>query len=293
LSTSPSSIAIITDSGAHFPATESALLDRVQIVPNRVMIAGRAYREGVDLDASEALRLLATQPFAPIVEPPTVTEFEAVFDRAARTHDAIISIHMSREINESWANGRSASQNLLGHCKIEVIDSGTLSTAQALLVLLAARLVNAGTAFDEVVRQVRSAVERVYSVYYVESADTLIQNKIMSPSHGILGTMLAIKPFLTVENGRLNVIEKVRTRIQAVERLVEYAAEFTDIDDGIIVQHKPAHQETTRMLHDRLAVDFPSQTFPTTVYGLSLAALIGTDATGLVILESEILGKDD
>jgi DegV family protein with EDD domain len=287
-----SSIVVITDSSAHFPAGESALLGGIQIVPYQIIMGGRAYREGIDLDAVEGLRMMATHHYLPTVQPPTTAEYQAVFDRAARQYEAIVVLTASREINHSWANARAAAQPLLGHCKIDVIDSGTLSTAQALLVLMAARWVGSGVPFDELVRRLRGAVERTYSVYYVETTEYLAHNGIMSDSHSILGSMLAIKPFITLENGRLHVTEKVRTRIQAVERLVEYATEFTDLETGVIVQHRAGHVETTRMLHDRLTVEFPDRVFPTMVYGVSLAALIGMDATGLVILERDTLGKD-
>lgn len=156
-----------------------------------------------------------------------------------------------------------------------------------MLVRLAARELANGQPVDEVVRILRGAIDRIYSIYYVEQTDFLMQNRIMAPSHSILGMMLNIKPILTVEEGRLVPMEKVRTRIQAIERLVEFAVEFTNFDDAILVQHRTGTSDQTRMLNDRLAAEFPDRHFPSTLYGASLAALIGADATGLVILESE------
>ena len=148
---------------------------------------------------------------------------------------------------------------------------------------------------DDVVKAVRGAVDRIYSAYYVETTGYLLHNKIMSASHAILGSLLGIKPFLTIEDGHLMLIEKVRTRAQAVERLVEFVAEFTDLEDVVILQHKAHMSEQTRMLQDRLALEFAGRHFPYTVYGASLAALIGADATGIVILEGETesLGSED
>lgn len=280
-------IHILTDSSAHFPPGSALLSSRATLLPNQITIAGTVYREGIDLEAEEALRLLSHQSIAPRVTPPSISAYQEAYNRLSRSGGSIISIHTSKEINESWSNAKIAAQDFLGHTRIEVIDSGTISTAQALLVLLALRSVEAGVDFDEVVRITRGAVERVYAVYYVETVDYLIQNKIMTPSHGILGTMMGIKPFVTIENGHPHLMEKVRTRIQAIERLVEFASEFTEIEDAVILQHKPHHSEQTRMLQDRLAIDFPDRTFVSALYGPSLAALLGTDATGLVILERE------
>lgn len=96
-------------------------------------------------------------------------------------------------------------------------------------------------------------------------------------------------PFFAIEHGRLTAVEKVRTRSQALERLVEFAIEFTDIDDILIAQHKVAITEQTRQLQDRLAAEFPKHKFPYALYGATLASKIGADATGIVILEQEIV----
>ncbi len=280
-------IHIVTDSGAHFPTALAPLHLPITILPNRLTIQGRVFREGFDLDTEEAIRLISHQPTAPHVEPPSPAEYQETYERLARAGSAIISLHPSRTISKSWENANHAAETLLGHTRLEVIDSGSVSTALALLVLMAGRMVEKNDDFDHIVRTVRSAIDRLYVVFYVETMDYLVQNGFMSPSHGILGTMLGTKTFVTMENGELHLMEKVRTRIQAVERLAEFASEFTELDDAVLVQHKPYPNDTARMLQDRLAVDFPNQPFPSSLYGASLAALIGADATGLVILESE------
>lgn len=280
-------IHIVTDSGAHFTNPHFIQQQPVTIVPNKISISGKTYSEGVDLDTETGLRLIAHQPYAPVVYSPTKTDFIEVYNRLARTNDAIISIHPSREIYSSWENARAAARQLAGHCQIEVIDSQNLSAGQAMLIRLALRLIEQQQTVDDIVRLVRGAVDRLYSMYYVESIGYLLQNKILSPSHTVLGTMLGIKPLLAIENGHLQPVEKVRTRTQAVERLVEFVVEFTEIDDVVILQNKSYMSEQTRMLQDRLAVEFPGRHFPYALYGPSLAALVGTAATGVVVLESE------
>jgi DegV family protein with EDD domain len=278
-------IHVLTDSFAHFEGTAGHM--PITIVPNKITIAGKTYREGVDLGPEDALRLLAHQPYAPIITPPSVIDYLEAYSRLIPMSSGIISIHASREMSTSWQNARAAAQQLLGHCPIMVIDSQTLSAGQAMLVRLALRAIEQQESIDEVVRIVRGGVDRVYSVFFVETMDYLMQNKIMETSHSILGAMLGIKPLLTIEHGRLSPMEKVRTRIQAIERLVEFAIEFTSVDDAMIVQHMPFLTDQTRMLQDRLAVEFPGRDFPYMLYGPALAALIGVDAIGLVMLERE------
>lgn len=291
-SPTPLRVHIVTDSFAHFPDSRILKQYSISVVPNKLTIGSKTYTEGVDLSPDEALKLIANQPHAPTITPPSTADYIRVYSQLVRDYDAVISIHASREVSASWANARRAAQQFAGHGKLAIIDSQSLCVGQGMLAQIAARSAQKIHDFDALVRIVRGAVERIYSMYYVESVDYLLQNKLISPSHGVLGAMLGIKPFLTIENGQLIAVEKVRTRLQAIERMVEFVVEFEEISDAVILQHKIGTVEQTRILQDRLAVEFPSRTFPYTIYGASLAALIGADASGIVIVEAEA-DKDD
>lgn len=284
---------IVTDSGAHFTTPHFLHQQPITVVPNKISIAGKTYREGIDLTPDEALRLIAYQPYAPLVTPPSEAEYTEVYDRLSRSYDAIISIHTSREILSSYDNAVNAARQFSGHCPIAVIDSQAICAAQGMLVKVALKAIEHEATLDDMVRVVRGAIERIYSIYYVETVNYLLQNKIMSASHTILSAMMGIKPFLGIEHGRMILMEKVRTRAQAIDRLVEFVVEFADLEDVVLLQHKSYMSEQTRMVQDRLAVDFPGQYFPYALYGPSLAALIGPDATGIVVLEKEMEDFDD
>lgn len=286
-----SSLQIVTDSFAYFPS--GSVPENVTIVPNTLTINGKSYREGVDLSNDDAFRLIAQASQPSEVSTPSTAEFAAVFERLSRNCDGIISLHASREMFDSWQNAQTAALPFNGRCRIGVVDSQTLAGAQAMLVKLAAREAQQNTNVDEIVRILRGAVETVYTVFFVETVETLMHHRVLPPSQSILGAMLNIKPVLSVENGKLIAIEKVRTRMQAIERLVEFVIEFTDIIDAQIMQYRAGITEQTRMLQDRLQVDFPNTHFPHAMYGASLAALIGLDATGLAVLENPTSGFDD
>ena len=111
-----------------------------------------------------------------------------------------------------------------------------------------------------------------------------------------LGGMLGIKPFLTIEEGELITMEKVRTRPQAVDKLVEFVTEFSSVDRLVILQNTLHNTEQTRMLQERLALEFAARPFPVVVYKPSLGTYIGTDAMGIIVFETggdDIDGEDE
>jgi len=281
-------IHIVTDSGARFSNPRLIKHYPVTIIPNEIEIAGKRYKEDVDLSTEELLSLIATQKTPPKVIPPSENDYAEVFSRLSYHYDGVISIHPSRELSSSWQNGRRAAQQVSGKCEIAVVDSQSLCAGQGMLVRVAARATQEMETVEDVVQAVRGAVDRIYSVYYVEDLEYLRLNLIMKPSHAILSTKLGIKPFVSLEEGKLIVIEKVRTRSQAIERLVEFLVEFIELDDAVILQHRHSISEETRLLQDRLSIEFPGQHFPFVMYSGTMASYLGSSATGIVVLEKEV-----
>jgi DegV family protein with EDD domain len=286
-------IQIVTDSTAHFASPGFVQQHNIVVVPNTIQIAGKSYKEGVDLSAEDAMRLCGYEQTIPVVIPPDEAAYAEVYHRLAISGHDILSLHPSRKISASWDQAQRAAIQVAGQCEIAVIDSQTLSAGQAMLVTEAVRAVQTEPDLEAVVRKVRGAIERIYLVLYTDSMQALLHNTIMSTSHLILGTMLGVKPFLTVENGELRPIEKVRTRMQAAEHLIEFVTEFTDIQEIVILQNKVYPTEQTRLLQERLALEFDGQHFPHLLYGPSLTALVGGDALGIVLIEKEIGYLDD
>lgn len=281
-------IRIVTDSGAFF--TNAAFVEQhnIVVIPNRITIDGSEYREGIDLSNEEAIRLIAKQPHVPIVTPPSQAEYHSIYSRLAGHCDAVLSIHPSRRLSASWDNAQQAARQFAGSCPVFAIDSQSLSAGQGMLIRVAVQAIATCPGVDEVVRKVRGAVERIYSVYYLETVRFLPGHHILSDSHALLGAFLGIKPFLSMENGELVPIEKVRTQVQAIDRLVEFVTEFGEIDDAVILQNQQSPTEQTRLIQERLALEYPDMKFPYALYGPSLAALVGTDATGIVVLEQDM-----
>lgn len=286
-------IQIVTDSGARFSNPRLVRHFPVTIIPNIIEIAGRRYQEDIDLNTEEAFRLISQLDAPPIVLPPSESDYAELFARLSHVCDAVISIHPSRELSESWRNGRLAAQQVNGSCEIAVVDSQSLCAGQGMLIRVAARAAQEQDTAEQVIQSVRQAVNRIYSVYCIDNVSFLRANGFMHPSHAILSQHLEIKPFVSLEDGKIIVIEKVRTRSEIIERLVEFLVEFTELEDAVILQDRKQISEETRIMQDRLALEFPGQHFPFTMYSATMASVLGTAATGVAVLEKSDDTLDD
>jgi fatty acid-binding protein DegV len=100
--------------------------------------------------------------------------------------------------------------------------------------------------------------------------------------------MLGIKPFLSLEEGEMVPMEKVRTRPQAVEKMVEFVLEFSDIQQMGLIHSGPRPTDETRALLEQLSQAFPEREWPVLTYGPALATYLGPDAMGVIVCESDI-----
>ncbi|MBP8974490.1 MAG: DegV family protein [Anaerolineae bacterium] len=278
-------VRIVTDSTAQF--LDPAIVERlgITVVPLSISLGTRVYREGVDIDSATFLRLAQQSDIPARLIAPSPEDFAAVFRRLNQETDQVLALLMSRRLSQTWENALRASKMLLGRCEIVPLDSMTLSVGLALLVEKAAQAAESGASLEEIVHQARSQLPHVYSVFYVNELTYLRHTGLLSEAQTILGTMLDIKPFLTIEEGELIPMEKVRTQAQAIDKMVEFVAEFSALEQLVILHSAPHPTERTRLLQEHLATEFPGCSFPLVMYQSSLAALIGPDGVGVVVYE--------
>lgn len=279
---------VVTDSAATFRNERIIKQYPLTVVPFTVEVNKRRYHDGVDLHPDDTLRLFQNFETKPSIHPPSVEDFVSIYATLSHTCDGIISVHPSREMSRSWHNARLAAQQVGEGCEVAVIDSRSIGVGQAMLARAAAQMMHDGLDFASIVQRVRHAVDRVFSMYIVESTDYIRHNGIMADERSILSAFLGVFPVLNIEEGSWHITEKVTAASAIVDRLFDFAAEFDFLSEAMIVQNQQKITDETRTLQDKLGVEFPGQHFPFTVYSAALASIIGPTAVGIVILESEM-----
>jgi DegV family protein with EDD domain len=278
-------VRVVTDSTAHL-SPELVHELGITVVPFRVQIDGETYFDGIDLDEDTFNRLVYEQGKVPTSSSPTVDDFFRVYDELNQETGEIMAILMSGTLSQACDHARQAADMFLGRCQIEVIDSKTVSVGLGILVEAAARAATRGRPLDEIVRIVRGVVPQIYVVFFSDTLTYLENGGRIGHAQALLGTILGIKPFLTLEDGEIMPIEKVRTREQALEKLLEFVIEFDSIRQLAIVKGISEPDEETDLIVDRLHAAFPNIDVPVLSYGPVLASHIGPDTMGIIVYES-------
>ncbi|MBX7443601.1 MULTISPECIES: DegV family protein [unclassified Arthrobacter] len=217
--------AVVTDSAAALPAEWLAGLagDGVlSVVPMPVMVGSEIYGEGED-DILDTIAVALAAGTAVKTSRPSPGQFEQAYRAAERRgFEAVVSVHISSGLSGTADAAR------LGAAKVgipvEVVDSQTVGMAQGMAVQAAvsAALAGADAATVAAAARAQAAQTRVY--FYVPSLEQLRRGGRIGAAASLLGTMLAIKPLLAVDGGRIVPLEKVRSAAKAVARLEEIVA---------------------------------------------------------------------
>lgn len=211
-------VAVVTDSTASLP---DGLADAagLAVVPLEVVVDGVPHREGVDLGPAglvaalrEGRRLTTSQP-AP-------DAFARTYSRlAARGAREIVSVHLSGELSGTVTSAALAAQT--APVPVHVVDSRTVGMGLGFAALAAARAAGSG-------RDAVRAAERVAAGgsvrFAVETLEHLRRGGRLGPVAAAVGTVLGVRPVLAVRDGRIDVVEKVRTAARARSRVVDLAA---------------------------------------------------------------------
>lgn len=278
---------IVTDSSARFLEATPIDYELVTLAPTTIRIGDQQLEDHPALSLQQHRALFAHHPGQAYADPPSVEQLEQIYAALQEHTDKILSLHTSGGISAAYRNALRASESFRGRCDIQVVDSTTLSAGLGLLVNGAVQAAERGADLEEVVRTVRSIIPRLYLVYFLDDLVYLERNGLVSKSQAILGNMLGILPFLTVEHGRLIPMEKVRTRVRAQEKLIEFVTEFADIEQLGIMHSTPEPDEEACSVAERLQAMYPRTPIRFVDYGPAIATYVGLNGLGVVVLESE------
>ena len=280
-------IHIVTESSARFLDPTPVGHPQVHFAPVTVRFPDRSIEERPDLGLEAHRSAFTANPGHAVCDPPSVKQLERIYSDLQQHTDQILSIHTSAGISGGYRNALRASETFLGRSDIQVIDSASLSAGLGILVSAALKAAQRGLTLEDVVRLIRGLIPRLYVVFFLDDLVYLERNGLVSKSQAILGNMLGILPFLTVEHGRLITMEKVRNRPRAQEKLVEFVTEFASIEHLVLLHSTPEPDEETRLVAERLQAMYPDLSIAYIDYGPAAATYLGLNGLGAVVLENE------
>lgn len=227
-------VRVVTDSTADLPP-EIVAEHGITVLPLNVLWGEEQLRDGVDITAERFFRRLVREDVLPTTSQPSPSAFRDAYERLRdEGADEIISIHLPERLSGTIESARQGAAGLEG-VRVEIVDSGQVSMALGLLVLLAAETAAAGRSLDEVCAATADAMRRTHLFAGFDTLEYLRRGGRIGRAQEVMGGLLKVKPIITFEDGEVTPIGRVRTRSKMIEWLVDKAADIRPVERFAVV----------------------------------------------------------
>ncbi|AGJ54882.1 DegV family protein [[Kitasatospora] papulosa] len=248
-------VAIVTDSTAYLPP-QTMERHGITAVPLTVVLGDQALEEGTEISAL-SLALALQKRRSVTTSRPSPDVFAATYRAVAEAGaTGIVSLHLSSELSGTYDAAVLAAKE--APVPVRVVDTGMVAMALGFCALAAAEAGEAGGGLDEAVAAADKRAARTSAFFYVDTLDYLRRGGRIGAAQALLGSALAVKPLLRLEDGRIEMLEKVRTASKAIARLEEIVAAQAGTGAVDIAVHHLAAPEGAERLAERLRGRIPA-----------------------------------
>jgi fatty acid kinase fatty acid binding subunit len=218
--------AIVLDSTADFPDAGSRFANW-RVVPLYVNFGTQSYKDGVELGAHEFYERLRASPELPTTSQPTPADFLAVYEELA-AYERILSIHIAANLSGTFQSAGTAAGQLADG-RVRTIDSESASVAISMLALAIQRRLERGTDDEEVDGLVHRYLDGHGLLFTVDTLEFLARGGRIGKAKAFAGQLLNVKPILSIRDGEVLPVKRVRGNRKAVQEFVS-ALETQTVD---------------------------------------------------------------
>lgn len=267
--------AFVTDSTAYIPSEFLSDLN-ITVAPQVLIWGDQTFRDGVDILPDEFYARLRTAKVMPTTSQVSVVDMQKIFQGLVEQGFDVVGLFVSAKLSgtmQSALQGREALGNAAD--KVSIVDSNSTAMAMGFQILAAARAAKEGANLHEVLHVAEQARNQTGIFLAVDTLEFLHRGGRIGGATRFIGTALNLKPVLELKDGRIEPIERVRTKSKAIERVVELVAEHTEGKKPVRLAtlHADAENEARAMLELARARINPVETIFTAV-----SPVVGTHA---------------
>lgn len=273
-------VRIVTDSTADLSESQQQSAG-LTVVPLNVRFGDEVFKDHLELSGDEFFNRLKAAPQLPKTSQPPVGAFEDVFRRFREAGDEVVAVLISSKVSGTFGAAQMAAQSVDAE-HIDVIDSLTASMALGFLALEGASMAKGGASRAQVAERIRSLVPKAHVLAAVDTLTYLEKGGRIGRARALLGSLLNVKPLITLQDGEVAPLARARGRVQAIDKLVDQLGRAGKLM-RLAVLHGAALADAER-LRQRVSENYPDLDIPLAETGAVIGTYTGPGVIGFTYL---------
>jgi DegV family protein with EDD domain len=278
-------IKIITDSTSDITADLARKMG-ITVVPLTVLFGHQSFLDRVDITTDEFYRRLSQEDVFPTTTQPSPGVFADTYTRLLKETDEILVIVISSKLSGTYQSATNAISMVEGKGRIEVIDSYSTAMGLGLLAITAAKMATEkGVSLDQITHAIRERTRRSHIIMLFDTLKYLAKGGRIGKAQGLLGSILQVKPVLTMKDGEVSPLIRLRSMSAGSEYLYNFVKDFDNIEE-MAVEHATTPHEAD-LLVERLTAIYPGKPIYRSTVSPVLGTYMGPNVLSISVLSSE------
>jgi len=228
-------VKIVTDSTSDISSELAKELD-ITIIPVYLLFGEETFRDRVDMDEDEFYKRLTTDPVYPTTTQPTPKDFDVAYKELSKEAEGILSIHLSKKLSGTYQSAVQSAKSVK-NCPIVVIDTNSVSMGLGLVVIEAAKMAKAGKGYQEIAAEVKKMIPDIHVFALFDTLKYLAKGGRIGKGKALLGSILSVRPLLTLKEGEFEPAGQVRNRRKGIDRLFSYPENAKSLRELAVVHN--------------------------------------------------------
>ena len=276
-------VKIVTDSLSDITSDIAEGLG-ITVVPLTVFFGHESFLDRVTITTDEFYHRLIHGNVWPTTTQPPPGDFVNTYNKLAEETDEVLVVTLSSKLSGTYQSALAAKDLIKKKCRIKVVDSLTVAMGLGLVVIAAANKAQSGANLNEMVNFVGRAITRSHFIAYFDTLKYLAKGGRIGKARGLLGSVLSIKPVLTVHEGEMAEKTKLRSQRAGMDYLYNFVTGFPHIE-LLAVEHTTTPDEADRLV-ERLSAVLPNERIYRSTVSPVLGVYGGPGAIAVTVLEA-------
>jgi DegV family protein with EDD domain len=222
-------VKIVTDTLSDIPDDLAAELG-ITLIPLTVSFGHESFLDRIEITSEQFYKRLVRESNLPTTTQPPPVTFANAYKKLAEETDEILVVTLSSKLSGTYQSALNAKNMVNGGCRIEIIDSQKIIMSFGLAVIAAAKMANAEAGLEEIITGLKARLNNSQLVAYFDTLKYLAKGGRVGKAQGLVGSLLSVKPILTIKDGEMAPLTRVRSKAAGIDYLYNAVANTENVE---------------------------------------------------------------